>query len=80
VRAGGRAVRANVGEGLGRASFGLGDKRTRCTMTQARGFRSSSIDARQRLVQILDQIGHVFDPGRETHQTVADAGGRPLLG
>ena len=33
----------------------------------------------QRLIQILDEIGHVFDPGREAHQTVADARRRPLL-
>jgi hypothetical protein len=46
----------------------------------APSIRINSIDARQRLIQILDQIGYVFDPGRETHQTVADAGGRPLLG
>ena len=33
-----------------------------------------SVHARQRLVQILDEIGHVFDSGRETDQTVTDAG------
>ncbi len=67
-------------QGLGVREFREGLQVRARTAVQRLSFRTSSIDARQRLVQILDQIGHVFDPGRETHQTVADAGGRPLLG
>jgi hypothetical protein len=33
----------------------------------------------QRPIQILHQIGHIFDPGRETDQSIADARRRALL-
>jgi hypothetical protein len=33
----------------------------------------------QRPIQILDEIVYVFDAGRETDQTIADAGRRALL-